>query len=203
MSAAETAVRQGLSKFDREVLQPRTKPIGDVLSAAETEVRQGLSEFDREVLQPWTKPIGDIAEDVAQESGDIIEDVAQGAGDVLSDLDTAIRQALPDIDLPSVDLPSVDLPSIDLPFDLLTSLMSDTGQDFIPSPTRTTDSLFNDELFQFETEIGISDYPLVDEELELFYPESALQLDYGRDNNEDINFFENTIYEAKPRSYNF
>ena len=203
LSAAETAVRQGLSKFDREVLQPRTKPIGDVLSAAETEVRQGLSEFDREVLQPWTKPIGDIAEDVAQESGDIIEDVAQGAGDVLSDLDTAIRQALPDIDLPSVDLPSVDLPSIDLPFDLLTSLMSDTGQDFIPSPTRTTDSLFNDELFQFETEIGISDYPLVDEELELFYPESALQLDYGRDNNEDINFFENTIYEAKPRSYNF
>ena len=200
LSAAETAVRQGLSKFDKEVLQPITKPIGDTLSAAETEVRQGLSTLDKEVLQPITQPIGDIAEDVAQESGDIIEDVAQGAGDMLSDLDTAIRQALPDIDLPDVDLPSVDLPSIDLPFDLLTSLMSDTGQDFIPSPTRTTDSLFNDELFQFETEIGISDYPLVDEELELFYPESALQLDYGRDAD---NFFENTIYEAKPRSYDF
>ena len=79
--------------------------------------------------------------------------------------------------------------------------MSDTGEDFIPSPTRTTDSLFNDELFQFETEIGISDYPIeAQEELELFYPESALQLDYGRDPD---NFFENTIYEAKPRSYNF
>ena len=169
--------------------------IADALSAAETAVRQGLSKFDREVLQPRTKPIGDIVEDLAQESGDIIEDVAQGAGDMLSDLDTAIRQALPDI-----DLPSVDLPSIDLPFDLLPSLMSDTGEDFIPSPTRTTDSLFNDELFQFETEIGISDYPLVDEELELFYPESALQLDYGRDAD---NFFENTIYEAKPRSYDF
>ena len=211
LSAAETAVRQGLSKFDKEVLQPITKPIGDTLSAAETEVRQGLSTLDKEVLQPITQPIGDIAEDVAQvtgdivedvaqESGDIIEDVAQGAGDMLSDLDTAIRQALPDIDLPDVDLPSVDLPSIDLPFDLLPSLMSDTGEDFIPSPTRTTDSLFNDELFKFETEIGISDYPLVDEELELFYPESALQLDYGRDAD---NFFENTIYEAKPRSYDF
>ena len=211
LSAAETAVRQGLSKFDKEVLQPITKPIGDTLSAAETEVRQGLSTLDKEVLQPITQPIGDIAEDVAQvtgdivedvaqESGDIIEDVAQGAGDMLSDLDTAIRQALPDIDLPDVDLPSVGLPSIDLPFDLLPSLMSDTGEDFIPSPTRTTDSLFNDELFKFETEIGISDYPLVDEELELFYPESALQLDYGRDAD---NFFENTIYEAKPRSYDF
>ena len=211
LSAAETAVRQGLSKFDKEVLQPITKPIGDTLSAAETEVRQGLSTLDKEVLQPITQPIGDIAEDVAQvtgdivedvaqESGDVIEDVAQATGDVLSDLDTAIRQALPDIDLPDVDLPSVDLPSIDLPFDLLPSLMSDTGEDFIPSPTRTTDSLFNDELFKFETEIGISDYPLVDEELELFYPESALQLDYGRDAD---NFFENTIYEAKPRSYDF
>ena len=185
LSAAETAVRQGLSKFDKEVLQPVTKPTGDILSAAETEIRQGLSTLDKEVLQPITQPIGDVA-----------EDVAQGAGDMLSDLDTAIRQALPDI-----DLPSVDLPSIDLPFDLRPSLMSDTGEDFIPSPTRTTDSLFNDELFQFKTEIGISDYPIeVQEELELFYPESALQLDYGRDPD---NFFENTIYEAKPRSYIF
>ena len=184
--AAETAVRQGLSKFDKEVLQPVTKPTGDILSAVETEVRQGLSTLDKEVLQPFTQPIGDVA-----------EDVAQSAGDMLSDLDTAIRQALPDIDLPSVDLPSVDLP-----FDLRPSLMSDTGEDFIPSPTRTTDSLFNDELFQFETEIGISDYPIEgqEEELELFYPESALQLDYAPDYD---NFFENTIYEAKPRSYDF
>jgi hypothetical protein len=202
LSATETAVRQGLSKFDKEVLQPVTKPIGDTLSAAETEVRQGLSTLDKEVLQPITQPIGDIAEDVAQVTGDIVEDVAQGAGDVLSDLDTAIRQALPDIDLPDIDLPSIDLPSIDLPFDLRPSLMSDTGGDVIPflSPTRTTDSLFNDELFKFETEIGISDYPLVDEELELFYPESAPQLDYAPDYD---NFFENTIYEAKPRSYDF
>ena len=186
LSAAETAVRQGLSKFDKEVLQPVTKPTGDILSAVETEVRQGLSTLDKEVLQPFTQPIGDVA-----------EDVAQSAGDMLSDLDTAIRQALPDIDLPSVDLPSVDLP-----FDLRPSLMSDTGEDFIPSPTRTTDSLFNDELFQFETEIGISDYPIEgqEEELELFYPESALQLDYAPDYD---NFFENTIYEAKPRSYDF
>ncbi len=144
LSAAETAVRQGLSKFDKEVLQPVTKPTGDILSAVETEVRQGLSTLDKEVLQPFTQPIGDVA-----------ENVAQSAGDMLSDLDTAIRQALPDIDLPSVDLPSMDLP-----FDLRPSLMSDTGEDFIPSPTRTTDSLFNDELFQFETEIGISDYPI-------------------------------------------
>ena len=129
--------------------------IADALSAAETAVRQGLSEFDKEVLQPWTKPTGDIVEDVAQKSGDIVEDVAQGAGDVLSDLDTAIRQALPDIDLPSIDLPSfdLDLPSIGVDFKPSSSTMLASGGE---SPTRTTDSLFGDDLFAFETEIGIS-----------------------------------------------
>jgi len=129
--------------------------IADALSAAETAVRQGLSEFDKEVLQPFTKPTGDIVEDVAQKSGDIVEDVAQGAGDVLSDLDTAIRQALPDIDLPSIDLPSfdLDLPSIGVDFKPSSSTMLASGGE---SPTRTTDSLFGDDLFAFETEIGIS-----------------------------------------------
>ena len=129
--------------------------IADALSAAETAVRQGLSEFDKEVLQPFTKPTGDIVEDVAQKSGDIIEDMAQGAGDVLSDLDTAIRQALPDIDLPSIDLPSfdLDLPSIGVDFKPSSSTMLASGGE---SPTRTTDSLFGDDLFAFETEIGIS-----------------------------------------------
>jgi hypothetical protein len=129
--------------------------IADALSAAETAVRQGLSEFDKEVLQPWTKPTGDIVEDVAQKSGDIVEDMAQGAGDVLSDLDTAIRQALPDIDLPSIDLPSfdLDLPSIGVDFKPSSSTMVASGGE---SPTRTTDSLFGDDLFAFETEIGIS-----------------------------------------------
>ena len=129
--------------------------IADALSAAETAVRQGLSEFDKEVLQPWTQPTGDIVEDVAQKSGDIIEDMAQGAGDVLSDLDTAIRQALPDIDLPSIDLPSfdLDLPSIGVDFKPSSSTMLASGGE---SPTRTTDSLFGDDLFAFETEIGIS-----------------------------------------------
>ena len=201
-----------------DVVRDVVRPIGKVGTAIADFVEKAVPDIDVDIDTRALRPLEDVikaggrkAEDVVRAAGSVIDDtviqpireagktfddvVTQPIGDALSDLDTAVRQALPD-----VDLPSVDLPSMDLPFDLRPSLMSDTGQDFIPSPTRTTDSLFNDELFQFETEIGISDYPLVDEELELFYPESALQLDYGRDAD---NFFENTIYEAKPRSYDF
>ena len=204
-----------------DVVRDIVRPIGKVGTALADFVEEAMPDIDVDIdidtralrpLEDVIKAGGRATEDAVRAAGSVIDDtviqpireagkefddvVTQPVGDALSALDTAIRQALPDIDLPSVDLPSVDLP-----FDLLPSLMSDTGEDFIPSPTRTTDSLFNDELFQFETEIGISDYPIeAQEELELFYPESALQLDYGRDPD---NFFENTIYEAKPRSYNF
>jgi len=204
-----------------DVVRDVVRPIGKVGTALADFVEEAIPDIDVDIdidtralrpLEDVIKAGGRATEDAVRAAGSVIDDtviqpireagktfddvVTQPIGDALSDLDTAVRQALPDIDLPSVDLPSMDLP-----FDLRPSLMSDTGEDFIPSPTRTTDSLFNDELFQFKTEIGISDYPIeAQEELELFYPESALQLDYGRDPD---NFFENTIYEAKPRSYIF
>ena len=177
-----------------KAIEEPLKPIGDVVEDVAQVTGDVIEDVARpvgDVIEDVAQESGDVIEDVAQESGDVIEDVAQATGDVLSDLDTAVRKYLP----------RVSSSGFDLPFELRPTLVSDTGQDFIPSPTRTTDSLFNDELFQFETEIGISDYPIeAQEELELFYPESALQLDYGRDPD---NFFENTIYEAKPRSYNF
>ena len=184
-------VEEAMPDIDTSALDPIEQAIRETGRTAEDIVRAGGKAVDKSIIQP-TREVAKALDDA----------VTQPVGDALSALDTAIRQALPDIDLPSIDLPDIDLPSMDLPFDLRPSLMSDTGEDFIPSPTRTTDSLFNDELFQFETEIGISDYPIESqgEELELFYPESELQLDYGRDAD---NFFENTIYEAKPRSYDF
>jgi hypothetical protein len=179
-------VEEAMPDIDTSALDPIEKAIRETGRTAEDIVRAGGKAIDKSIIQP-TREVAKALDDA----------VTQPVGDALSALDTAIRQALPDIDLPSVDLPSMDLP-----FDLRPSLVSDTGEDFISSPTRTTDSLFNDELFQFETEIGISDYPieLQGEELELFYPESAPQLDYAPDYD---NFFENTIYEAKPRSYDF
>jgi len=143
-STLEDVVRPIGSVVDDELLQPVKKVVeagasatGDVLSAADTAVRKGASAFDDAVIQP--------------------------AGDALSDLDTAIRQALPDINGPDIDLPDVNLPNVNLPrFNLdlgglLTSVIQAVPQ---LAPNRTTDSLFKDELFQFQTEIGADVEPI-------------------------------------------
>lgn len=110
-----------------------TQPVGGALSTADTAVRQGLSALDEEVLQPITQPINDA----------------------LSALDTAVRQALPDINGPDIDLPSFDLniPNFNPAFG--TTQLNYSA----PSSTRTTDSLFKDELFKFQTEIGVDVEP--------------------------------------------
>jgi len=80
-------VRDTFAALDKNVLQPITKPVSDVLSKADTTVRQKLSEIDDAYLQPVTKPIG-------------------GA---LSAADTAVRQALPSFGSLGIDLPNISL----------------------------------------------------------------------------------------------
>ena len=80
-------VRDTFAALDKNVLQPITKPVSDVLSKADTTVRQKLSEIDDAYLQPVTKPIG-------------------GA---LSAADTAVRDALPSFGSLGIDLPNISL----------------------------------------------------------------------------------------------
>jgi len=172
LSAADTAVRQGLSEFDDEVLQELTQPVGDVLSSADTAVRQNLATFDEEVLQPITQPVGDFIEDVGQAIGDAFD---------------------------GLNVPNFN-PNLGQ-----FRLVSDTGVS-VPSPTRTTDQIFGDDLFKFETEIGIS-YPNEEEYVDLeanpFNDSLELELTYPDSTEESDGFFEGTIYEQQPRSYNF
>ncbi len=139
-----------------EWVADKAEPLVDTFE----DIARPIGDFVEDVAQTG----GDIVEDAAQFTGDIAEDFAQATGDVLSDLDTVIRQNLPNISAPDIDLPSIDLdfPSIDLDLQF-----PNIGLDFTPSsstmvasrglsPTRTTDSLFGDDLFAFETEIGIS-----------------------------------------------
>ena len=86
----------------------------------------------------------------------------------MSALDTAVRQALPDIDLPDIDLPDIDLPDIDLPdidlnlpnFNMPSFGLGDMGIMMglmTPQANATTNKLFENELFKFKTEVGITD----------------------------------------------
>ena len=134
-----------LSVVDDEVIQPVIQGVeegasvaGDVLSAADTVVRDAASAFDDAVIQP--------------------------IGDAFSDLDTAVRQALPDINGPDIDLPDINLPDINLPDFNLPSFtlgnMGDMGMMMglmTPQANATTNKLFENELFKFKTEVGITD----------------------------------------------
>jgi len=151
-SAVDTEARNLLSAVDDYALQPLTSEIGAVLSTAETAARQGLSAFDDAVLNPS----GDVVEDVGQAVGDVAEDVGQAVGDALSAAETAVRQALGDIDLPDIDidLPDIDIDLPDIDIDLPDIDLNIPQVTSAPSPTRTTGGLFD--VAQFEHDEGIS-----------------------------------------------
>jgi hypothetical protein len=149
----DEALAQGLGKYIRE-----GGTLGSI-DLPETNIDLGVVE---DVVRNLVRPLGEAGTALA----DFVDDaVIRPVGDVLSALDTAVRDALPDIDLPSVDLPRIDLPSVDLPridlpsvdlpsVDLTMSEMMATASGAVPmSSTRTTDSLFADELFKFKTKV--------------------------------------------------
>ena len=144
-----------------------TQPVGGFLSDSDTTVRQGLAEFDKKI-QPFTKPVGDA-----------IEDVGQVAGDAFSALDTAVRQALPNINLPDINLPDINLPDFNMPSFTLSNMGMMSGLRTPQlAPNRTTDSLFKDELFQFQTDIGVDLEPTEYVDLgfnDLFQDQTSLQ----------------------------
>ena len=183
-AALDDALVQGLGKYIREggtlgSVDLPSVDLGIDLSGLKDVIEpivETVEDIGRPIVQlveDAGRPVVEAVEDVARPVGDIVEDVAQGAGDVLSDLDTAVRQALPDVDLPSLDLN-------------LGGLLTGAGAVAIPqlSATRTTDDLFKDELFKFQTEIGVDVEPL--EYVDLNAPAE--------------NFFEDPILG---RSYNF
>ena len=183
-----------------DVVRDVVRPIGTVATEVAKFVKEAVPE-DVDKIEDAIREVGSTTEDVVRATGSVADDaiiqpireagkviddeITQPIGDAFSALDTAVRNALPDIDFPSVDLPSFDLGfpqlNINLPEGgLLTSQ---------PSPTRTTDDLFKDELFKFKTEVGLEIEPL--EYVDLDAPAE--------------NFFEDTDYEDPilGRSYIF
>ena len=183
-------VEKAIPDVDTSALDPIEKAIRQAGRTTEDVVRAGGRAVDQAVIQP-TREVAKAFDDT----------VIQPVGDAFSALDTAVRQALPST---SIDLPSLNIPNFNPNLGQF-SLVSDTGVS-TPSPTRTTDQIFGDDLFKFETEIGIS-YPNEEEYVDLeanpFNDSLELELTYPDSTEESDGFFEGTIYEQQPRSYNF
>ena len=132
-----------------------------------------------------TRTVGSTAEDVARTVGSATDDIiiqpartilkeaddtfVQPAGEALSALDTAIREVVPGIEdfvrdavnpldnfVDDIGLPDIGLPDIGL--GLPASAAALGGLALMPQPaTATTNRIFDNELFKFKTEIGITD----------------------------------------------
>lgn len=188
-----------IAKFVEEVV-PDLDPIEDAIRQAgrttEDVVRAGGRAVDQAVIQP-TREVAKAFDDA----------VIQPVGDAASALDTAVRQALPST---SLDSPNLNIPNFNPnlgQFGLQFTQVSDTGGPATqPSSTRTTDALFGDELFKFKTPLEGTQERLDYIDLNSPFDQSQeleLELTYPNSTEESDGFFEGTIYEQQPRSYNF
>jgi soluble P-type ATPase len=149
-STTEDIVRAG-----GEVIEPVVEVIEELGPPVEDIVRETGS-----TVEDVVRETGSTVEDVVRETGSTIEDVVKEGGDVLEDI----------VDLGDISQPrSGMLTSPILPF-----LLQQQQQQ---QPTQVED-LFAKELFQFETEIGISpeyfQYEEIPEGVELFKADGSL-----------------------------
>lgn len=106
-----------------------TRPTGKLLSAVDTGVRGAVNPLDNWVDDINLKPVED-----------------------------AFRAAVNPLDNWVDDLPKIDLPEINLPE--IGGLLAGGGgfNMSMPSGSRTTDKIFNNELFRFKGEIGLGEF---------------------------------------------
>ena len=189
-------VENAVPDVDTSALDPIEDAIRQAGRTTEDVVRAGGRAVDQAVIQP-TREVAKAFDDA----------VIQPVGDAFSALDTAVRQALPST---SIDLPSLNIPNFNPnlgQFGLQFTRVSDTGEPATqPSSTRTTDALFGDELFKFKTPIEDTQERLDYIDLNSPFDQSQeleLELTYPDSTEESDGFFEGTIYEQQPRSYNF
>ena len=184
-------VEKAIPDVDTSALDPIENAIRQAGRTTEDVVRAGGRAADEAVTQP-TREVAKAFDDA----------VIQSVGDAASALDTAVRQALPST---SIDLLNLN-PNLGQ-FGLQFTRVSDTGEPATqPSATRTTDALFGDELFKFKTPIEDTQERLDYVDLNSPFDQSQeleLELTYPGSTEESDGFFEGTIYEQQPRSYNF
>ena len=141
-------VKEAGSAFDDEVLQPIKKAIPP-------EVREAGKD-----LEDFIRETGSATEDVVREAGSTIDDaVIQPIREASKVIDDEVIQPVREVGKKLDDVVGGFLKGLVAP-----ALGAALGQGMLsasmPSPTRTTDQLFNDELFKFKTEIDVNLEPI-------------------------------------------
>ena len=153
---AKEVVDVGQSVVD--VAQEVTQPISDVLSEGEDIVKEAGSVFDDEIIQPALEfgeevvdtiadvgePVVDTIDDALDTLGEeVVDPVLQTVGEVGQDIIDPIDDIIDAIDSPLGDL-------VEAGGDLLGGMLGGQGQQ---QQRTATESLFDKELFKFDTEI--------------------------------------------------
>jgi hypothetical protein len=147
--ALEDTVRVVGSFLDNEVFQ-NIKDIAPDLSGIEDAFREGGS-----ALNDFVQP----AIDKVQEEAPKIEDAVREVGSTIDDVLEPVYKPIVDVAPVIEDVARAVGPSIE---DMLKAILGGVGvggmlatqQTQQPAATRTTDSLFGDELFKFKTQVG-------------------------------------------------
>jgi hypothetical protein len=129
LKGIEDGLRKVGSGFDDAV----TRPTGKVLSAVDTAVRGAVNPLDNFVDDIDLKPVEDVFRAAVNPLDNWVDDLPK---------------------LPKIDLPNIDLPEIG-------GLLGGGGGGFnmpMPSGSRTTDKIFNNELFRFKGDIGLGEF---------------------------------------------
>jgi len=108
-----------------------------------------VKDIDLTGIEDALRPVGSKVEDITRSAGSAVEDVVRTA---VNPLDNWVDD-LPKLpDLPKLDLPKIDFPEIGIPtggggFNLT-----------MPSGSRTTDKIFDNELFKFKNKIELTEF---------------------------------------------
>ena len=148
-----------------ELGQQAIDAISDVTSEVEDVVSNVASEAE-DVVKAVTDPIGEVGQDVINTISDVTSDAEDVISDVTSEVEDVILnvyEQVTDIDLPTVDIdlpelnvdlpeftaPDIDLPEIDIDLPSIDLAKSEEKEE---EPTQV-ESLFDNELFKFDTKI--------------------------------------------------
>ena len=211
---------EDIAKTTGSTVEDVLKGVGEIGEGVVETVGEAI-EAGVETVDELLSPIGSAVEDIARVTGSTVEDVLKGVGEIgeditkeIGDVGQDVIDALSPIGSALEDVVKATGSNLE---DLIKSLentmsgafgslalqqQEQARQQRIQSAldTRTTDSLFGDELFQFQTEIAISPEYLTPVQA-IEPPEEFVDILGNQDTGLDYNYILEDL--TKPRSYSF